>query len=236
MIFRHHESRLKRLSAFALVLGLAACGNSVDSDRSKEAFKEIAGQAKSVFSRGKKGAPAAVPPDPNAVIAATLEKLPDVPLLFTLRENSGQYDVASIYAQNSETVTWVTAKRDTFSLDRGNLVATRGLGNDLMSVEDGGAARLIAARQSGTVRRTYRFLNGLDQTVRFRADCQISIGDRQTVSAGEITASTTVMREACAAGDYRFTNVYWVDDTGRSVQSLQWAGHANGNIVFRRIR
>lgn len=236
MIGRANFMRSLRLGIVsAVVLMTVGCGNGVDSNRTREAYQEIKGQAKTAFSK-RKNAESKAAPDPNRTIAATLAKIPDVPLLFTMRESTGAFSVSSVYAQNAETVTWVNASRDTFSLKQGHLIATRGLGNDLMSVEDGGAARIIAARRTGRVQKTYRFLNGLDQTARFTTQCQIETGERQQVQSGEILSQTTIMRESCSSGDYKFTNVYWVDDTGRSVQSLQWAGHANGNIVFRRIR
>ncbi|SFK11150.1 YjbF family lipoprotein [Celeribacter neptunius] len=217
----------------ASVLILAGCGNDATGQRSKATLQELSGLAKTVV--GKKAAPSA-PADPNVMIANTLKTFEGEPLMFALREKTGAYGIASIYGQNGPVTTWATHDLTSFSLKQGMLVATRGFGNDLMSVEDGGAVRMITARRAGSVQKTYRFLDGQDRTNRLILNCEIVPGELQPVQTGEISTSAQLVRETCRMGTFKFTNTYWVDGSSRVVQSVQWAGSKNGVLIFRRLR
>lgn len=213
---------------------LAGCGNNTESELTKASLGEAKTIVKKVFSRNSKTAQPA--PDPSAVIAGVMRELPGVPLQSILYSKTGAFSVASVYGQNRGVTTWVTRDRQTVSFDGPMLTATRGLGNDLMSVEDGGAVRLIAARQSGTVQKEYRFLDGEDHTSRFIVTCKITPGEAEQVKNGRISASTRVVRERCENGGFKIDNAYWVDGAGRALQSVQWAGPSYGQLVFRRVQ
>lgn len=214
-------------------LALSACGNDASTKRTKATLGEVGGLIKSVFGQNKASTGSG---DPNVMIANALQEFDGAPLMFVLREKTGAYGMASVYGQNGRVTTWVTRDVVSMSLDRPMLTATRGFGNDLMSVEDGGAAGLIAARQAGRVQKTYRFLDGQDRTSRLILNCSIVPGETQTVDSGVISTSTRVVRETCRKDAFKFTNTYWIDAQGRMVQSVQWAGAENGQLVFRRVR
>ncbi|MBW6416463.1 YjbF family lipoprotein [Celeribacter sp. PS-C1] len=214
-------------------LALSACGNDANTKRTKATLDEVSSLIKSAFGRNKG---AAGPGDPNVMIANALREFEDASLMFVLREKTGAYGMASIYGQNDRVTTWVTRDIVSLSLDRPMLTATRGFGNDLMSVEDGGAAGLITARQAGQAQKTYRFLDGQDRTSRLILSCSIVPGETQAVESGVISTSTRVVRETCRRDAFNFTNTYWIDAQGRMVQSVQWAGAENGQLVLRRVR
>jgi hypothetical protein len=223
---------------FALVsvcAAVAACGNDKQARRGVDTVKELAGLAKSRMLDGK--ATPAAQPNPLTMIDAVLKEIPDAPLQFVLVEKTGGFAVSSIYGVNGNKVTWISPDRKSMTLEMGVLTATRGFGGDLMSVEDGGAAPLIASRRSGQVQKVYRFLNGEDQTTRFIVQCTIAQGANDHVTSGEISVSAQIMTEHCQSSDgYDFTNTYWIDDSRRMVQSVQWAGASVGQLVFRRLR
>lgn len=219
------------------MLVLTGCGNDASSQRSKAMAKETFGFLKSVVSKPKESeVPPKAPPDPEALVTNALAVIEDAPLMFVAREKTGAYGVASIYGQNGAVTTWVTRELISLSLDRGMLTATRGLGNDLMSVEDGGASALISARRAGSVEKTYRFLDGLDRPNRLILSCDIVPGETQPVESGEISVKAQMVSEVCRKGDFKIANAYWIDTDGRMVQSVQWAGAVNGQMVFRRLR
>lgn len=225
----------KFAAACAVCLSLTACGNDVQARRGAETIKELAVLAKSRLS-GKKAEPVAAA-DPVAMIDYALRAIPDAPLQFVLMEKSGGFAVSTVQGINRQNVTWISPDKKSITLSTGMVTATRGFGGDLMSVENGGAARLVSGRKSGQVQKTYRFLNGLDETGRFVVNCNIAVGARDHVSSGEISVSTRVMTESCqSAGGTTFKNTYWIDGAGRMVQSVQWAGPSVGKIVFRRLR
>ncbi|MBU0643240.1 MAG: YjbF family lipoprotein [Alphaproteobacteria bacterium] len=223
------------LAVFGLSFGLMGCGNDQSAKRASATIKDLSSMA--VEKLGGKGE-ATPPVDPRVSIETTMREIPGVPLQFVMQEKTSAYAVTSIYGQNGSVVTWVGADRKTTSLDGGLLTATRGFGNDLMSVEDGGAVRLITTKQAGTVTKTYRFLDGLERTTRLTLTCAITPGETQSVTSGEISTSARIVRETCqtATGGFSFTNTYWIDAGGRTVQSVQWASAEIGQLVFRRLR
>lgn len=226
-------AKLSVMCAFAV--SLAACGNDKQANRAPDTVKELARLAQSRLM-GKESTPIAAP-DPLAVIDSAMTAIPDAPLQFILLEKSGGFAVSSVYGQNGNNVTWISSDRKSMTLRSGVLTATRGFGGDLMSVDDGGAARLISSRRSGSVEKAYRFLNGEDETERLAVTCTISAGDMDHVNSGEISVSAQVMTERCRFSEaFEFSNTYWIDGNGRMVQSIQWAGANIGNIVFRRLR
>ncbi|MEN8832591.1 MAG: YjbF family lipoprotein [Pacificibacter sp.] len=216
------------------LLALSACGNDGQARRGTDTVKELAVLAKNRVLGQKTEPPAA--PDPVAMIETIMREVPDAPLQFVLLENTGAFAISSIYGQNGNNVTWVTSGKKTMTLASGLLTATRGFGGDVMSVEDGGAAQLITERSAGQVQKTYRFLNGLDQTTRYTVNCSIAEGGTDQISLGDISTTARVMTETCTSNDAPgFTNTYWIDDEGRMVQSVQWGGSI-GKIVFSRLR
>lgn len=228
-------SRKSRLMVGMVALAvLAGCGNNTESEMTKVSLGEAKTIVTQVFSRKSKTAQSAR--DPSAVIAQVIRELPGVPLQSILYSQTGAFSVASVYGQNRGVTTWVTRDRRTVSFDGPMLTATRGLGNDLMAVEDGGAVRLIATRQAGTVQKEYRFLDGEDHTNRFIVTCKIMPGETEQVTNGRISASTRVVRERCENGGFKVDNAYWVDGAGRVLQSVQWAGPSHGQLVFRRVQ
>jgi hypothetical protein len=230
--------RIRNINTLTLVASLAllaSCGNDKSATRGPDAIVDLVKIVGSSLSGANKDAVSAAP-DPVAMVNNALIQIPDQPLHFFLMENTGAFAITSIYGRNGSYVSWITPDRKTVTLKRGVLSATRGLGSDLMSVEDGGAARLIAGRQSGTVRKSYRYLTRADEINRLELTCTIERGAPAQVDSGEISAQTILMTENCAAGELQFANSYWVDAAGRTVQSVQWVSGAVGKIVFRKLR
>lgn len=224
----------KKVAALCLALAaLSGCGNSGQDEGLLSSLGQLKTIAKEIATRKDPKTPA---PDPNTLVANVIRELPGVPLQAIQRGENGPFAIASLYGQNRGVITWITRERSSVSYDGPMLTATRGLGNDLMSVKDGGAVRLIAARQAGTVIKEYRFLNGEDETGKFRVTCRIAPGETAHVQNGMIYVSARVVRETCEQGTFKTTNTYWVDGAGRAVQSVQWAGPRNGHIISRRIQ
>lgn len=217
-------ARLRKTVLSLLVvsgLALSACGNDASTKRTKATIDEVSGLIKSVFGRNKASTGSG---DPNVMIANALREFDGAPLMFVLREKTGAYGMASIYGQNGRVTTWVTRDVVSMSLDRPMLTATRGFGNDLMSVEDGGAAGLIAARQAGRVQKTYRFLDGQDRTSRLILNCSIVPGETQTVDSGVISTSTRVVRKPVAR--MRSSSPTPIGSTRRAA----WCNPCNGPV------
>ena len=92
-----------------------------------------------------------------------------IPLLFIEKE-SGQNGTLSLYPGSNTVETWLSADGATISLSNGELVATRGLGDDLMgSVLP--EATTLKQRLGNPYTKTMRFLTADDQNNDFSLEC-----------------------------------------------------------------
>ena len=227
--------KFKKTLVLAAALVLSACGNDTTATQSRDAFNDLKAAIKVGLSRDKDTETAV--PDPTAAIDNALKVLPGVPLQFILSEKTHNFTIASVYGVNAGVTTWVTAEKRTLSFDGPMLTATRGFGFDVMSVDSAtNIGSLIRNRRSGSYEKTYRFLNGLDNTGRLVLNCTLAPTGSETVQSGEITAATTIVQETCAGSNHKFTNTYWIDAQGRAVQSIQWAGSGIGMLIVRQLR
>lgn len=132
---------------------------------------------------------------------------------------------------------WATPSGQILTLRGGVLVATRGLGYDLMSAEADGSARLIRERRLGNTDKVLRYLDGEDDEVPMGLKCTVSNQGPESVrlATGE-TRAATKMRETCISGRLTLNNFYWVDARGDVVQSRQWGGEEIGEVVIQSLR
>ncbi|UWQ01870.1 YjbF family lipoprotein [Aliiroseovarius crassostreae] len=230
-------------SAFAVaavaVLGLSACG----SDKSVTQVPRIAAEyTKSigVAIKGKLGGktPQAAPApklDHQALINAALKATPG-PIAFVTRK-SGAIAAMSPVQSNAGADTWMSAGKLAIVFKDGMIIGTRGFGDDLMASDLGRARSAIKARGQARYSRTYEHLNGLGQTTRFKAQCDLSVEKHMRVAVGEIDRNTTLMKEQCRySGGLSFDNRYWVDAAGRIVQSHQWISQGAGHLLVQPLR
>jgi hypothetical protein len=116
-----------------------------------------------------------------------------------------------------------------FAFRDGVLVATRGLGPDLMSADVPSAASL--RRASGGHRRVHDYLTGTDATLRLALDCTLAPGGSETLDLFGLALPTRIVVERCAAPGLAIENRYWFDAQGRIRQAREWIGPAAGHIV-----
>jgi hypothetical protein len=128
--------------------------------------------------------------------------------------------------QNGTVMTWASKDGISVSLDRGVLVATRGLGDDLMAA--GAQATLDALTgKPGEYRRIYRFLDAQNH-----ADYKL-MGCTMHTRGPETLASRRLIRheETCRTFTARHTNIYWTNPAGRIVASRQWVSPLVGSLT-----
>lgn len=116
-----------------------------------------------------------------------------------------------------------------FAFREGQLVATRGLGEDLMSADVPATATIRSAR--GTHRRIHDYLSGTDQTIRVALECTLASAGRETLDLVGLKLDTAVVVENCAAEGLDVENRYWFDQSGRLRQARQWISPTAGFLV-----
>ena len=223
------------IAAFALLAGLAACGNDTTSTARSQAYLgAIKGVVGSV--RGKAGGGAAPQaPDLQAQIARALAAT-DGPIMLLAIEATQATVAIGPTTTNGPVVTWKTADLRSFSFNRGVLTATRGYGDDLMSTKAQPSIALITARREGRVPRENHYLSGLGNHSTLAMDCTVSTGDAVRLTVGEINTMTTHMVETCARDTLTVQNQYWVDGRGKILKSRQWIGQRMGYIITQQLR
>lgn len=231
--------RLRSLATVAVLFAatvLAGCG----SDTSKTEGSQIAlGVARTfkdkVLTRGA-NAPAA-PADPERLAAAAQASFKG-PIVLAQIESSGLLTVLGEYGRNGAVRTYSTPNEQTLVLRDGILIATRGLGNDLMSSETAEIARHVLARQAGTGRHIYRYLDGEDIERPLPMDCAVTTGDARRIAFAGTSYDTVEMAESCRATTTgtSVTNRYWVTKSGLVALSHQWIGPALGHVTIQTVR
>ena len=125
-------------------------------------------------------------------------------------------------AQNGHVTTWQTLDQITLSFSDGVLVASRGLGDDLMGADAAPTQAALAGQAPEIYRRQMRYLTGDNHSTWLTAGC--------SMKAVGAEAGLSRFEESCKARNHTFTNVYVLDSAGRVVRSRQWLSPALGYV------
>lgn len=135
---------------------------------------------------------------------------------------------------NGSDQTWASQSGFTASYRDGLLVATRGLGNDLMA-SDTGQVRAVLAQGGGHAQRAVDFLDDYDQIETVRFECEIVAQGREVVDLGLRQPELAKYEEECSSPKLVFTNVYWLDDAGAILQSRQFVSQTVAYLRSNRL-
>jgi hypothetical protein len=220
-----------------LLLALAACGN----DKSAGALggipvKDLAKASLAQVGLGPKpkAAPPAAPPDP-AQVAAARKMLEDggIPLYIIQSKGLGLLAYFSKLGQNGDVITWSTQDYKSISMRDGMIIATRGLGPDIMSSY---APTTDAVRRgTGTTRRVYYHLDNADQSVRQDFDCELKVAGMETITLIGKPYRTRRINESCTGPSGSFLNSFWFDGRAKLRQSSQHLAAGIENLLVQKI-
>lgn len=127
---------------------------------------------------------------------------------------------------NRDVETWLTADNISISFRQGVLVASRGLGFDLMGADADGTLTALAGGGPPVYRRHMRFLTGEHRSTWLMAGCSLQ----------ETTSDQPGLRrieERCKAHRHRIANLFWLDGAGTIRRSRQWVAPEIGYIETR---
>lgn len=204
------------LLCVSVAFAFSACGSDTSPS---ETFGEIKTQIQQL--RGNKAASpnaeqikAVLTPEVRAqfgnrpFIVTTMDEPPVSAGLFLVSDRQGK----KIYQ---------TVDNIALTLDGGIVVATRGLGFDLM---DADVRQIHGAIRNGGGRasRVHRYLDGENHTVLRAFDCVIEVQGTSAV-------------EKCYGYDTEFENTYRTNQAGAIVASRQWLGPERGFISIEDL-
>ena len=174
------------------------------------------------------------PVDPRKHLTRQAIDKAGMPILFVGIENRNAYATLSPFGENRGVVTWVSSDGITLNYRGGLLVATRGLGQDLMAADTREA--LVAIRSgAGKSVRIYDYLDGEDQPVRRSFVCKVDSPGRETIEIFGIKLTLRKVIEECNNPEYRIENTYWISGQHRIWQSNQWVGPDVGYVFSQQL-
>ncbi len=197
------------LGAAALALGVG-CGQIGGSP----AMQIVAGAV------GGGGGPDATPPENQpGFTGAEIAAAPGSYMAFEAR-SIGVSGLGLLAGANGARQTFIGQTGYSVTLEEGLVVATRGLGDDLMAADVSGVRAALAAG-GGPARRVHETLDAQDRILRRSYDCVVAPAGTETIALP--TRQVTALRfdESCTGPAVAFNNIYWLDDAGRILQSRQ---------------
>ncbi|MCB2136872.1 MAG: YjbF family lipoprotein [Rhodobacteraceae bacterium] len=219
--------------ALAAGLVLTACGNDTSRTEGSKIALDVAKSVKARLVARKKGPGPA--PDPEALASTAMASFPG-PLIMVGMEKSGVVSAMGEYGRNGANLTYASPAQQTMTFRGGLLVATRGLGHDLMSAELGSAATLIAQRAEGEYQRANRYLDGEGLERPLPMTCSLKRGGSEQFAFAGTTYATEILNETCRSTGLTVTNAYWVTRDGTIARSRQWIGPALGYAGIQLVR
>ena len=154
-------------------------------------------------------------------------------ILYVAVPGSGAEALLSPVAQNGGSITWLTSDEITLTTRNGLVVATRGLGDDLMSADISGV--LPALADGGRATRIHYRLDGDNRTREMRFVCEVRGDGEEVLEILGRRVTTIRLVESCAGAGESFVNRYWLSPQGQLVQSRQWLTPGIGAVTTRRL-
>lgn len=217
--------------AFALIaLPLASCGTG-QQDPLVTAVRTIAGGVTggTAAAPGPQLTAATVPPSLLAQVQG--------PLILVETSDLGGTSLLTQVGRNGPDTTWRSPEGWGVTLgEAGLLRSTRGLGFDLMATDVRATAASLGQRRAGPVDRAMVHVDGEGQEVRVIYRCALTHDGQESVSIAGSSRTLTRMTETCRSDAGSLQNVYWLDGSGRAVQSRQWVSPEVGHMQITALR
>lgn len=200
--------------AFALVVSLAAlpaCESRLFGD------SELAQVVNEIRATRAQNAARASGAPPSPVVTREMLAGFDDPLIAAAIPKYGTTGLLGIAERNGSAITWLTPDRTAIVTRDGVVIATRGLVGNLAS------ARVPDIHtERGATTRDHYYLGPNQRSVRERFSCIIATDGSETVRIVGAAYATTRVSERCRSDDTSFTNIYWIENTGKVRKSRQW--------------
>lgn len=203
------------LVALGTIIGLlAGCGSDkTRPDLTKGLVKQLAGKL-----TGKDETPTTPSADQirAAVTPEARAQFGNQPLMLASSTDKPVNSILVLASQNGDVRTYFTPDSISLSLRNGIVIASRGLGADLMRAD---VSQVMARIQdgSGVATRDHFYLDGENQTYRRRFTCTYAKVGAEVV-------------ESCSGADASFENRYALNSKGEIAVSVQWVSPQIGSF------
>jgi hypothetical protein len=214
----------------ALLLALPGCGTDTGEVAATRVLPAFLQASVAAVRRQDPPPPGTfvAPPGLTPALAATLP----ASVRFGTIERLGLTAVIQPVESARGVVTYSTADDRTLAFRDEMVIATRGIGNDLVAAD---APSLAAVRAgAGEHGRSFWHLDGLLRPAPLRFACTLSVAGAETLSYLGRSYATRRVDETCTGPSGRFVNQFWFQG-GTLRQSRQWLGEGLGVLAIRRL-
>ena len=148
---------------------------------------------------------------------------------------SGQNGTSVKYPGHNVGEVWLGVDGTTITFERGFLIATRGLGDDLMS-STGNFPALLNITDSVKYQKTMNWLYRDNQPASEVFTCTATIDPKKyRINVFEKEFSTRLVKEICKSDLQMFQNEYFFESTGLLRRSKQFHSSALGYLFIQRL-
>ncbi len=174
-------------------------------------------------------------PDPRASITRAQIDRSTRPRMLIEVEGLDAAATAIPHGARDGIATWRTADNVGLSFRDGVVIATRGLGHDLMSADVAGTLAALGGGPQSGYSRLLTLLDGEGHTV-FRAFlCEMGPPRPETVTLFDTAFATTRRDETCHTTGLTVANSYWQDADGTMRRARQWLSPGTGMLTTERL-
>ena len=157
-----------------------------------------------------------------------------IPILF-VQLQSGQNGTLTPYPGQGIGKTWLSADGATITLKDGVLIASRGMGDDVM----GGKTSMPSWSKiddSNSFTRSSKYLSGNNQIYAKKFNCHVKkIANRRNINVWGVNFETKFFEEKCSSDEKNIINTYNIDSSGIVRRSRQYHSDTLGYIIIERI-
>lgn len=200
---------------FCGLLALSACGNTADDDLIKDLLARATSSQEEVPAPDIDALRAGFTPQVLAQI--------DSPVLLVELPTLDSAAALTLSGVNNGVETFLTTDGKSISLKDGVVVATRGLGFDLMTADTADVRQALRDQAQSAV-RIHRYLDGENQLVARSFMCTYT------------HTATLRSNEVCNSADGAIENSYIFDNKGNTLSSSQWISPRIGDMLITRLQ
>ena len=218
---------IKFLKILGLICVIASCSNSSDLNPEKIIFTALQDAVRRSESK-------IVRLDARKIVTREKIDKSGMDVLFVELEN-GYNGTLVGYPGNNEGTVWLGIDGATVTLDKGFLIATRGMGDDLMST-DAKFPDWDGLKKSFNYQRTYRWLTKDNQIKETSYICVISLEKTgKRIIVFEKKFLTDWYQETCDANSSQISNSYYLDYNGTVRRSYQYHSKHLKQVLIERL-
>jgi len=171
----------------------------------------------------------------NPLVALTRAKLAgrEGPVMIMYTPKKRTYSTLGLIGENQDVQTFGTPTKKSISMSGGVMLATRGLGADLLAADTQAVRAALKAAKATTYTRRYRRLDGTNLLVKESFQCSLTNAGAETIEIVELRHRVFQLRERCENETSAFSNTYWASvDNSVIYKSHQWVSRKVGYLDF----